>query len=122
MWAAERRAGGRIAFPSRSRLRRVARGKGISPPCAPALGRRVLATEKLIISLRAVPFGAARLVWGGQLVQIRIFPITLRSAFWQLEAYRAPLGCLKGLVLGLTCPLCGLNRAERSILGHMEGV
>ena len=42
--------------------------------------------------------------------------------FWQLEAYRAPLGCLKGLVLGLTCPLCGINRAKRSILGHMEGV
>ena len=41
---------------------------------------------------------------GGQLVQIRIFPIALRLAFWQLEACRASLGCLKGLVLGLTCP------------------
>ena len=47
-----------------------------------------------------------------------------RSAvgFWQLEACRAPLGRLKGLVLGLTCPLCGLNCAKRSISGHMEGV
>ena len=39
---------------------------------APALSCRVLATEKLIRSLCAAPFGAALFVWGGQLVQIRI--------------------------------------------------
>lgn len=71
-----RSAGRGITFPSRSRLRRVARGKGISPPRAPALSCRVLATEKLIRSLRAAPFGAALFVWGGQLVQIRIIRAT----------------------------------------------
>ena len=34
------------------------------PPCAPALGRRVLVTEKLIRNLRAAPYGAARFCGG----------------------------------------------------------
>lgn len=62
--SAERRAG-EIPFPLAHGSAGSREAKVFPPPCAPALGRRVLVTEKLIRSLRAAPFGAARFVWDG---------------------------------------------------------
>ena len=49
---------GRAGLPSlNATLRSRERGGKVIPPSRPALGRRVLATEKLIRSLCAAPFG-----------------------------------------------------------------
>lgn len=56
--------GGEIPFPLAHGFAESREAKVFPRPAAPALGRRVLVTEKLIRSLCAAPIGAARFCMG----------------------------------------------------------